>query len=227
MRSLRRNQVLCCYAEEVIRTFQSNHSPAWARHLVHHGALASQKPGSESWLLELWDGWSGPGPSCKNMECEKAKQNKKFNQNLSGNEADFCFCPRWLPLERFFSDYEVIFSQSLPVPLLGWRPQLGSQHVGLMPSSLGVVCIEKSGACYESRTVPGTHTVDFLSCASTIFPHKLFRDQFNGPPVQCNWALNWAWVGECHDCTHQCIHTGYFHFLRFLPQRLGVTYWWR
>lgn len=53
---------VCCYAEEVIRTFQSNHSPAWARHRVHDGALASQKPGSESWLLELWDGWSGPGP---------------------------------------------------------------------------------------------------------------------------------------------------------------------
>ena len=162
----------------------------------------------------------------KTWNVKKQNKTKKFNQNLSGNEADFCFRPRWLPLERFFSDYEVIFPQILPVPLLGWCPQLGSQHVGLMPSSLGVVCIEKSGVCYEPQTAPGTHTIDFLSRASTVFPINSLETSLVGR-VQCNWALNWAWVGECHDCTHQCIHIGYFHFLRFLPQCLGVTYWWR
>ena len=121
----------------------------------------------------------------------KTKQNKTFNQNLSGNEADFFF-PRWLPLEWFFSEYEVIFPQILPVTLLGWCPQLGSKHVGLLPSSLGVVCIKKSGVCYELCAVPGMHTINFLSHASTFSPYKLFRDQFNGPPVQYNWALNWT-----------------------------------
>lgn len=45
--------------------------------------------------------------------------------------------------ESYFNDFfRIYFPQTLLVPLLCWCPWLGSQHRGVLPPSLEVVCVK-------------------------------------------------------------------------------------